>query len=135
MASESKPHFSLEQYFELDSQAEFRSEYYAGEMWSMAGASFRHARIVKNLVRELSNKLRGTSCDVFFDLRVAVASTGLYTYPDVMVVCGEPQPANNRNDTLTNPVAIFEVLSESTDNYDRGGKFEHYRRLPPCRNT
>jgi len=130
MASEPKPHCTPEQYFDLDSQADFKSEYFRGEMWAMAGGTFRHAQIVKNLVRELSNKLRGGGCDVFFDVRLAISFTGLYTYPDAMVVCGEPEAYNGRNDTLTNPVVVFEVLSESTVNYDRGEKSEHFRRLP-----
>jgi Uma2 family endonuclease len=97
----------------------------------MAGASPQHVLIVTNLVRELSQKLKGRPCRVYSsDLRLRVAPTGLYTYPDVMVVCGEAQFADDQKDTVMNPVLIIEVLSESTRDYDRGQKFQHYRTLP-----
>ena len=82
-------------------------------------------------VRELGNRLRGRACRVLpSDMRVKVSPTGLYTYPDVVVVCDQPQFADEQRDTLLNPTLIVEVLSESTKDYDRGEKFEHYRMLP-----
>lgn len=120
-----------EEYLEHERKAEYKSEYLRGEVFAMAGASPRHALIVTNLVRELSQALRSRSCNVYSsDLRVRVSPTGLYTYPDVVVVCGAAEFADDQDDTLTNPTLIVEVLSESTQNYDRGQKFQHYRTLP-----
>jgi len=100
----------------------------------MAGASPLHALIITNLVREFSQALRSRNCNVYSsDLRVRVRPTGLFTYPDVVVVCGAAEFADDQDDTLTNPTLIVEVLSESTQNYDRGQKFQHYRTLPSLR--
>jgi Uma2 family endonuclease len=130
MSSQPIPRLTPEEYLTLERQAEFKSEYYAGEVFAMAGASARHALIVTNLVRELSTQFKRRPCNVYSnDLRVRISATGLYTYPDVVVVCGEPQWADDQKDTLLNPTLIVEVLSESTKDYDRGGKWEHYRRL------
>lgn len=119
------------EYLETERAAEHRSEYFQGEMFAMAGASRRHSLIISNLIRELGLQLKNRPCEVHgTDLRLRVSPTGLYTYPGVMVVCGEPQFANDQKDTLLNPVLIIEVLSESTRDYDRGRKFQHYRTLP-----
>ncbi len=97
----------------------------------MSGASPRHVWIVSNLNGNLWQHLKGKACRVSAsDLRLRVTPAGLYTYPDVMVVCGEPQYAEDRKDTVLNPVLIVEVLSESTRDYDRGRKFQYYRELP-----
>jgi Uma2 family endonuclease len=107
-----------------------KHEYFAGEMFAMGGASERHNLIVTNLVRELSLQLKGRPCKTYAnDMRVKVASTGLYTYPDVTVVCGEARFADEQRDTLLNPTVLIEVLSKSTEGYDRGEKSEHYRQL------
>ncbi len=96
----------------------------------MAGASRRHSLIVGNLVGELREALRHRPCEVHpSDLRLRVSPTGLYTYPDVVVVCGEPAFADDQKDTLLNPTVIIEVLSDSARDYDRGQKFHHYRTL------
>ena len=96
----------------------------------MSGASRYHALTVTNLIRDLSQKLRERPCNVYSSsLRVRVYPTGLYTYPDVIVMCGEEQFLDESNDTLLNPVLIIEVLSDSTKDYDRGQKFENYRTL------
>src|SRR5215472_3638427 len=119
------------QYLELERRAERKSEYLAGKMFAMAGASRRHVLIATNLIRELSQRLRGRPCEVYSnDLRLQVSPTGLYTYPDVMVMCGKPEFADAQKDTLLNPAFIIEVLSDSTADYDLGRKFEHYRTLP-----
>jgi Uma2 family endonuclease len=119
-----------EEYLEQERKAEWRSEYFNGEVFRMSGASRYHALIITNLVRDLSQKLRGRPCNVYSSsLRVRVSPTGLYTYPDVVVTCGEEQFLDESNDTLLNPVLIIEVLSDSTKDYDRGGKFESYRTL------
>jgi len=96
----------------------------------MAGASPQHVLIVTNVAAELRNQLKKRPCTVYStDLRVKISPTGLYTYPDVVVVCGKPQFNDEHEDTLLNPILIVEVLSESTADYDRGSKFAHYRML------
>ncbi|HXR76984.1 MAG TPA: Uma2 family endonuclease [Bryobacteraceae bacterium] len=123
-----------EEYLEHERKAEYKSEYLRGEVFAMAGASPLHALIITNLVREFSQALRSRNCNVYSsDLRVRVRPTGLFTYPDVVVVCGAAEFADDQDDTLTNPTLIVEVLSESTQNYDRGQKFQHYRTLPSLR--
>lgn len=120
-----------EEYLQHERKAEYKSEFLRGEVFAMAGATPQHALVVTNLVGELSSRLRKSACNVYSsDLRLRVSPTGLYTYPDVMVVCGNAEFADDQNDTLTNPALIVEVLSESTHNYDRGEKFQHYRTLP-----
>jgi Uma2 family endonuclease len=117
-------------YLVLERQAETKSEYLNGYIYAMSGASLKHNRIVAGLATTLGTQLRRKPCEPFFgDMRVKVSPTGLYTYPDVVVVCGEPQLEDQNFDTLLNPKVIVEVLSESTENYDRGDKFAHYRAL------
>jgi Uma2 family endonuclease len=119
-----------EEYLAIERRAESRSEFYEGEMFALAGASRRHNRIVTNLVIALDTQLREGPCSVYSnDMRVRVTSTGLSTYPDVVVTCREEEFADDEQDTLLNPLVIFEVLSESTGAYDRGRKFEHYQRI------
>jgi Uma2 family endonuclease len=131
VSSETKTLLTPEEYLEIERKAERKSEYYQGQMSAMAGASRRHSIIVTNLVRELSTQLKGRPCEAYSnDMRVQVAPGGLYTYPDVVVVCGTPKFADDQKDTLLNPAVIIEVLSDSTRDYDRGWKFEQYRALP-----
>jgi Uma2 family endonuclease len=130
MAVHSKPYLSPRQYLAIERAAEERSEYLDGEMVAMTGGSRNHGLIVGNLVRELGSQLRDRPCEVYpSDLRVQVSQTGLYTYPDVVVVYGEPRFEDEQLDTLLNPTVILEVLSPTTESYDRGRKFEHYRTL------
>ncbi len=130
MPLQTKAHFTPEEYLALERKAEYKSEYFAGEIFAMSGASERHNLIVTNIVRELSLQLKRRPCKVYpSDMRVKVSPTGLYTYPDVVVVCGEARFEDAHMDTLLNPTVIIEVLSESTEAYDRGRKFEHYRTL------
>src|SRR5205809_2192753 len=131
MASRPNTFLTPEEYLEIERKAAFKSEYYQGEMFAMAGGSPPHAWIISNLNYELVRQLKGRPCRVGTnDLRLRVLPSGLYTYPDVMVVCGKPQYADYRKDTLLNPIVIIEVLSDSTRDYDRGRKFQHYRALP-----
>ena len=131
MATVPANHISPEEYLERERKAETRSEYLRGEIFAMAGASIRHGRIVRNLVSSLDSALGNGPCEVFStDLRLAVNPAGMYTYPDVMVVCGDPITIDNHRDTIMNPVVIVEILSDSTKNYDRGQKFQYYRMLP-----
>jgi Uma2 family endonuclease len=130
MSLQTKTYISPEEYLALERKAEYKSEYFAGEMFAMSGASPRHVLIVTNVVAELRSQLKQRPCTVYStDLRVRVSPTGFYTYPDVVVVCDQPQFADEQRDTLINPTFIVEVLSESTKDYDRGEKFEHYRTL------
>lgn len=133
MATVAVPYITPEEYLERERKAETRSEYLHGEMFAMAGGSLRHARIITNLVRRLAEKA-GAGCDVYAtDVRLTIPSEELYTYPDVMVVCGTTVPADDRQDTVTDPVLLIEVLSDSTKSYDRGQKFHYYRTLPSLR--
>lgn len=117
-------------YLALERQAETKSEYLNGCIYAMSGASRSHNRITFNLARRIGNQLGGRRCEGYVnDLRVKVSPTGLYTYPDVVVVCGEPRFEDQHVDTLLNPTVIIEVLSDSTEAYDRGEKFAHYRAL------
>jgi Uma2 family endonuclease len=121
---------SPQEYLELERRADFKSEYLRGELFAMAGASYEHTLIKDNLAGETRNQLKGGPCRVLTsDMRVKVNATGLYTYPDIAVVCEEPQFEDEVVDTLLNPRAIVEVLSDSTEKYDRGGKFGHYRQV------
>lgn len=134
MQAATKVGLSPEDYLTLERRSEAKHEYRDGEMIPMVGASRRHNLIVANLVRELSQQLKGRPCEVYPpDMRVKVDSTGLYTYPDVAVVCGEPRFEDAEVDTLLNPTLLVEVLSESTAEYDRGTKFAHYRKLDSLR--
>lgn len=111
-----------------------RHEFFDGEIFAMSGASFDHNRIVLNLGGELRSALRHRRCDVTpSDLRVKVPATGLYTYPDLTVVCGEPLFEDGTRDTLLNPIVLVEVLSDSTERYDRGKKFRNYRSITTLR--
>ncbi len=117
-------------YLALERKAETRSEYLNGHIYAMSGASLKHNRIVASLAVTVGAQLKRKSCEPFFgDMRVKVSPTGLYTYPDVVVVCGEPCLEDQIFDTLLNPTVIIEVLSDSTAAYDRGEKFAHYRAL------
>ncbi len=130
MSAHPETFISEDEYLRRELEAEYKSEYFNGEIFAMTGATEAHILIVTNLMRELSTKLRRRPCRVYSnDLRVRVSPTGLYTYPDVVAVCGERKFYEKQKDTLLNPTAIFEVLSKSTQDYDRGQKFEHYRTL------
>jgi Uma2 family endonuclease len=130
VASNPVTKISEEQYLAIDRAAEFRSEFVDGEIFAMSGSSFRHAALQSNVLVEVANCLRGTDCRVFgADLRVRVSNTRMYAYPDVCVVCGKELLADEQQDILLNPVVIFEVLSPTTEKYDRGLKFQHYRAI------
>ena len=131
MSTQPKTFVTPEEYLAAEREAETKSEYFDGEVFLMSGASREHNLIVTNLVRELSLQFRGKPCEVYpNDMRVHIPATGLFTYPDVIVVCGKPLLKEDGHlDTLLNPTLIVEVLSPSTASYDRGQKFEHYRSL------
>lgn len=125
------PRLSEAEYLEIERKAEFKSEFYDGEMFAMSGGSRWHSLISANVGGELRQALKGRGCVVFeSNLRVKVESTGLYTYPDVTVACEEQRFADDEMDTLLNPTLIVEVLSDSTEKYDRGEKFQYYQLIP-----
>ncbi|MFN8634888.1 MAG: Uma2 family endonuclease [Chloroflexota bacterium] len=122
--------YTPEEYLARERLAERKSEYRAGRIVAMTGASRAHNRITVNLGGELHQQLRRGPCEVYIaDMRVRVRRSGLYTYPDVVVACGDIQFEDDQLDTLLNPVVVIEVLSPSTESYDRNEKFSHYRRL------
>jgi len=131
-----EPHFrvSLEGYLAAERQAETKSEYLNGDVFVMSGASRQHNLIVWNLSGALYAQLKGRGCEAYVgDMRVHVSATGLYTYPDIVVTCGEPRFEDAELDTLLNPTLLIEVLSPSTEGYDRGKKAAHYRTLDSLR--
>jgi Uma2 family endonuclease len=122
---------SEEEYLELERKAEFKSEYYKGEIFAMAGAKRKHNAIVTALIATLYPLLKDKPCEVYpSDMKVRNKTDRFYTYPDVTVVCGKPEFIDDEDDVLTNPQVIIEVLSKSTESYDRGGKFALYRNIP-----
>jgi Uma2 family endonuclease len=130
MVSQLKTHLTVEEYLSLERSAEGRNEYLKGEIFAMTGASIRHNLIAGNIFAGLKQKLKTTDCKAFVsDMRVGVPTAELYTYPDVVVICGEPKLQDDYLDTLLNPVLIVEVLSKSTASYDRATKFGYYRTI------
>jgi Uma2 family endonuclease len=130
MSSEIKPFITPAEYLLLERQAEYRNEYLNGEIFAMTGASRKHNLITSNISAEFIRQLKGRNCEAYVsDMRVKVAATGLYTYPDVVVVCGEPKFEDAYVDTLLNPTVLVEVLSNSTERYDRIAKSSYYRTL------
>jgi Uma2 family endonuclease len=127
MSTNPKHYITPEEYLDFDRTSEERYEYFAGEMFLMSGGSARHNSIIFNINLSLGAQIKGGRCRGFANSqRVLVDETGLYTYPDV-VICG--QPAFAHGDTLVNPTLLVEVLSPSTGNYDKVGKFDHYRKI------
>ena len=140
MSAVPKKKLTVDEYLAIERAAEFKSEFYDGVMYplqgpggpqGMAGAKFDHNLVKENLSVELANRLRGGPCRTLSsDMRVRIDATGLHTYPDLVVFCGAPEFADEKRDTLMNPVVIVEVLSPSTEKYDRGAKFRQYQRIP-----
>ena len=125
-----KHHYTGEQYLALERKADYKSEYIDGQIYAMSGASREHNLISFNLIAALGTQLKGRPSEGYgSDMRVKIHPTGMYTYPDVTVVCGEAQFEDGQVDTLVNPTVIIEVLSPSTEAYDRGEKFAHYRKM------
>lgn len=130
MSAVPKQILSPAEYLERDRIAEVRSEYYRGELFAMAGASRHHNFINDNLIRHLGNQLEHTDCRTASrDLRVKVSTTGFYAYPDAIIVCKESIFEDDIQDTLLNPRVLFEILSPTSERYDRGIKFAHYRQI------
>ncbi|MBF0120888.1 MAG: Uma2 family endonuclease [Desulfobacterales bacterium] len=118
------------EYLEIERASKIRHEYHDGEIFSMAGASGNHNLIISNIIRELGNQLRKTPCRVFpSDMKLRVEEINSFVYPDIMIVCGEIKFFDNNCDVLLDADLIIEVLSDSTESYDRGKKFSYYRQL------
>ena len=134
MSTPENQKFNPIEYLQRERTATTRSEFYQGEIFSMAGASREHNLIVTNCVGEFRNALLERGCEIYAnDMRVKIAPSGLYTYPDVTIVCSQPRFEDDQFDTLTNPLLVIEVLSESTEKYDRGFKSAQYRTIPDLR--
>ena len=119
------------EYLAAESISETRHEFLNGEVWAMAGGTREHSALAAALISALTVALRGKPCRVYTsDLRVRVQATGLATYPDVTVVCGAEETDAEDPEAIVNPVVLVEVLSDSTEAYDRGAKSAHYRRIP-----
>jgi len=130
VAVQQNPHYTPEEYFASEREAEFKSEYLNGEIYAMAGSSPEHSTITVNVSGELRAQLKGKPCRVFSsDMKVRTDADGLFSYPDVSVVCGEPRFHDEHRDVLVNPTLIVEVLSPSTERFDRGRKFAQYQQI------
>jgi Uma2 family endonuclease len=130
MSAVKKPKLTSAEYLVIERKAAFKSAFFDGEMFAMAGASYAHNRINSNLIGELHARLKETPCFALSnDMRVKVPATGLYTYPDAVIVCGQPEFEDGHHDTLLNPRVVIEVLTEPTEGYDRGAKFRQYKHI------
>jgi Uma2 family endonuclease len=134
MSEVSTPYLTAEEYLALERAARDKSEYLDGQMVAMPGASYEHNLITANLIYVIGTQLRGGPCKVLgVKMRILAPAAGLYTYPDVIVLRGEPALTDKYFDTLMNPTVIIEVLSPSTEAYDRGKKFQQYRTVDSLR--
>lgn len=122
---------SIEEYLSLEETSDVKHEYFQGEIFAMAGGTIPHYRIVRNVLTAIDNFLQNKKCEIFpSDLKVHSEACSLFTYPDLSIVCGEPEKWQGRNDVITKPVVVIEVLSKKTQIYDRGQKFRLYRDIP-----
>ena len=125
----SQMRFTPDEYLEFERKAEIRHEYIDGHVYAMSGESRHHSRVNVNLIREVSTQLKGKGCEAFSpNMKVRSLSTS-YSYPDLSVVCGEAAFHDNYGDVLVNAKVIFEILSPSTESYDRGKKFLRYQAI------
>lgn len=123
-------YISPEEYLEAERAALEKHEYYQGEIFAMSGASLKHNKIFSNLFGDIAFKLKGKGCRPYgSDLRIHIPKNTLFTYPDISIICGEPDLTDDKFDTATNPSVIIELLSESTRNYHKGEKFTLYRDI------
>jgi Uma2 family endonuclease len=130
MSMQPNVYLSPEEYLALERHAEFKSEYFNGVVYAMSGASLNHNKIVANVISELVQQLRGRPCSALpSDIKVRMPDSRKFFYPNVSVVCGEPQFHDERTDVILNPVLIIEVLSENTAAFDRGDKFQAYQQV------
>jgi len=126
-----KDSYTIEEYLEMEDAATEKHEYYRGEIFAMSGAKLKHNMITMNTLHLLLDRLKGQSCRPFgSDFRVHIPKNTLFTYPDISVFCGDIETRNDDEMNALNPTVIFEILSPSTKNYDRGEKFRLYRDIP-----
>ncbi|MBX3240678.1 MAG: Uma2 family endonuclease [Chitinophagaceae bacterium] len=126
-----KQKFTIEEYLSMEEAATEKHEYYKGEIFDMSAPKIPHNIIFRNLFGELVIKLKGKPCQPFgSEQRIHIESNTLFTYPDISIICGEPETLNNDNWNVLNPDVIIEILSPSTKNYDRGEKFKLYLDIP-----
>jgi len=131
MAAPVLKHISASDYLELERSSKEKHELFQGKIVAMAGASISHNRIVSNIIGDLNGFLKGKGCEVFpSDLRVHIPSSESFTYPDVTIIGGKPEMVDDKQDTVKNPTVIIEVMSPSTEQYDRGTKFFYYMQIP-----
>lgn len=131
MTAQPQPLYSVAEYLAIERNGMHKHEYYRGEIFALAGSSEAHNLILGNIVTSLNVQLKQRACRVYpSDMRLKIPRTGLYTYPDISVVCGPPLFDDGHHDTLLNPIVVIEILSPSTERYDRGKKFQHYRTIP-----
>ena len=135
MSVQPKPYYRFEDYLAVERESrDEKYEYVAGQVYAMTGASFNHNLITTNVIGELRNRLKHKSCSILAnDMRLRIEAADACVYPDVMVLCDSPAFHDQRRDVLTNPVVVIEVISPSTEGYDRGSKFGFYRTLPSLR--
>lgn len=134
MSAQPKRLITPEEYLAIERDVEAKHEFYRGEMFAMGGASREHNLITGNAGASLHAQLANLPCEAYQnDMRVKVGASGLYTYPDVVVTCEKPRFEDAKFDTLLNPQSIIEVLSDTTEKYDRGKKFELYRQMESLR--
>jgi Uma2 family endonuclease len=134
MSAASRPQYSIDEYVRLEEYANLKHEFLDGQIYAMAGGTLEHSAMATSVSTALSVQLRGRGCEVFnSDARVRVIATGLDTYPDVSVACGPIERDSGDKHAMTNPIVIVEVTSDSTEDYDRGKKLEHYKRIPSLR--
>jgi len=131
MVAEPQLYLTPAAYLDLERHGEEKHEYIDGTLVAMAGGSANHNRIQFNMIANLKPQLRPKGCFGFgSDMRVKSGAYSIYSYPDLSIVCGKPEYGPDRPDTLLNPILLVEILSPSTERYDRGKKFAHYRRIP-----
>ena len=134
MPTPPKAYLTPEEYLEIERKAEFKSEYLSARTCAVGGAGRAHSLVIANLAREVGNQIRSSPGEAYpAHMRVLIPSNGMYIYPDFVVVCGKPEFLDEREDILLNPMLIVEVLSPSTEAYDRGDKFELYRSVKSLR--
>jgi len=128
------PSFTIKEYVELEEGSNLRHEYFDGQIRLMSGGTYEHSRLAAALIMQLGSQLRGRECRVFTcDARVHVVSVGMITYPDVTICCGAPRDGGDDPNAMVNPTVIIEVLSDSTEKYDRGTKFARYKLVDSLR--
>ena len=129
-----KSYYSPQEYLQMEREADYKSEYFQGEIFAMAGASFNHNIVNENCSVLIGSFLRKKPCQSFSrDMKLHIPANTLYTYPDLMVVCGDKKFVDGEKDIIMNPVIIIEILSKTTEAYDRGEKFALYRSIPSLR--